>query len=140
MTVLRFMRLFLMNKTIFLFICSFIVAFEKLPEFDSFTWDSLKSNKVSIEYHEKDDIPWCRAYTVTNHSIDKISNVLENKENYPSVFKRITETIVYDNDIIHIKLDMPFPWASRDYIVKYSEFKNHNVKEYSWIYYDKLNI
>ena len=35
---------------------------------------------------------------------------------------------------------MPFPWAGRDYIVKYSEYEADSLKEYSWINYDDLNI
>ena len=47
---------------------------------------------------------------------------------------------MHTDDIVHIKLDMPFPWAGRDYIVRYTENLSENVKEYAWMHYDDLNI
>ena len=113
---------------------------DRLPDFNSFNWKEIQGNAVTIEYFEKDGIQWCRAYRNFDYSAADISNILEDKANYPEVFDRITETIMHTEDIVHIKLDMPFPWAGRDYIVKYTENSFDNVKEYSWMHYDNLNI
>ena len=71
-----------------------------------------------MDYLHVKDVYWCRSYIESGYSVEEIAAVLEDKANYPNVFDRITETILYMNDIVHIKLDMPFPWAGRDYIVK----------------------
>ena len=129
-----------MNNFAIIICFSILLGIDTLPDFDSFKWEELRKDNIVIEYFKRDEIQWCRAYMETNHSIEKISTVLEDKANYSNVFDRITETILYSDDIVHIKLDMPFPWAGRDYIVKYSEHSTKNTKEYSWIHYDDLNI
>tara|TARA_B100001250_G_scaffold209944_1_gene180219 strand:+ start:398 stop:988 length:591 start_codon:yes stop_codon:yes gene_type:complete len=129
-----------MNKLISIVVVSFLLSASKLPDFEKFNWAEIFNSKIIVEYYYHNDIPWCRSYIEISSSIEEISNILENKSNYPNVFDRITETILYDEDIVHIKLDMPFPWAGRDYIVKYSEYEADSLKEYSWINYDDLNI
>ena len=135
------MELFLMNKFVLniLFI-SFLTAITELPDFDSFKWETLVKGKVRVEYYQEDNITWCRSYMRTDYSIEEISMLLEDKKNYPNVFERITETILYTDDIVHIKLDMPFPFSGRDYIVRYTELSALNIKEYRWMHYDDLNI
>jgi len=137
------MKLFSMNKNniiCILFLFSFLLCYPELPDFNNFKWNKIREDKISIEYYKDNDITWCKSYMVTKYSIKEIADILEDKANYPNVFKRITETILYSKDIVHIKLDMPFPWSGRDYIVKYTEFSEDNIKEYMWANYDELNI
>ena len=135
------MRPFLINKIIYIpSLIGILLGVTELPNFDTFDWDEIRKDKITIQYYQENDIQWCRAYTESDYSIEQISKVLEDKASYPNVFDRITETILYAEDIVHIKLDMPFPWSGRDYIVKYSEFSSNNIKEYKWMYYDDLNI
>ena len=116
------MKLFLMNKiTSVIYFFGFLFSIDYLPDVDSFDWEQLREGDITIEYFMHDNIPWCKAYIESDYSIEELSIILENKVNYPNVFDRITETILYSKDIVHIKLDMPFPWAGRDYIVKYNE-------------------
>ena len=58
--------------------------------------------------------------------MDKIAEILEDKANYPNVFKRIEATTILEPEIDHIMLDMPFPITSRDYIVKYATYLTGN--------------
>jgi len=83
-------------------------------------WNVLQDKKIWIGWAEEGDIPWCKAQTTFPFSMDKIAEILEDKANYPNVFKRIETTTMLEPDIVHIMLDMPFPIASRDYIVKYT--------------------
>ena len=135
------MRRFLMIKLVY--ILSFFtitLAITELPDFNNFKWKILNKGRIPVQYYEEDGIMWCRAYTNTDYSIEEIAKILENKANYPNVFQRITEAIVYQDDIVHIKLDMPFPFSGRDYIVQYTEITKRFYKEYEWMHYDKLNI
>ena len=83
-------------------------------------WNVLQDKKIWIGWAEEGDIPWCKAQTTFPFIMDKIAEILENKTNYPNVFKRIEATTILEPEIVHIMLDMPFPIASRDYIVKYT--------------------
>ena len=130
-----------MNRVFYLIIfIGLSLGITQLPDFDSFKWKNLKSNDISIDYYKKNDIQWCRAYIEVDYSIPEISKILEDKADYPNVFDRITETILYAEDIVHIKLDMPFPWAGRDYIVQYTAFSKKDIKEYTWLPHSALNI
>jgi len=83
-------------------------------------WNVLQDKKIWIGWAEEGDVPWCKAQTTFPFSMDKIAEILEDKANYPNVFKRIETTTMLEPEIVHIMLDMPFPIASRDYIVKYT--------------------
>jgi len=83
-------------------------------------WNVLQDKKIWIGWAEEGDIPWCKAQTTFPFIMDKIAEILENKTNYPNVFKRIEATTILEPEIVHIMLDMPFPITSRDYIVKYT--------------------
>tara|TARA_X000001036_G_C20493606_1_gene730823 strand:+ start:244 stop:846 length:603 start_codon:yes stop_codon:yes gene_type:complete len=130
-----------MNKILIIIsLLNFLAGEVKLPDFNLINWNSIQNDEIVIEYSEKNGIQWCRAYIESDFSIEKISRVLEDKANYPNVFDRITETIMYTDDIVHIKLDLPFPWAGRDYIVKYVQKTTKDFREYSFIHYDDLRI
>ena len=83
-------------------------------------WNVLQDKEIWIGWAEEGDVPWCKAQTTFPFSMDKIAEILEDKANYPNVFKRIETTTMLEPEIVHIMLDMPFPIASRDYIVKYT--------------------
>ena len=83
-------------------------------------WNVLQDKKIWIGWAEEGDVPWCKAQTTFPFSMDNIAEILEDKANYPNVFKRIETTTILEPEIVHIMLDMPFPIASRDYIVKYT--------------------
>ena len=89
-------------------------------------WNVLQDKKIWIGWAEEGDIPWCKAQTTFPFIMDKIAEILENKTNYPNVFKRIEATTILEPEIVHIMLDMPFPITSRDYIVKYTTYLTGN--------------
>ena len=126
--------------TITILSLNFLFGITALPDFDSFNWKNIQRKDVVVDYFEEDGVQWCRSYLESDYSILEISKVLENKSNYPNVFDRITETILYTDDIVHIKLDLPFPWAGRDYIIKYTESSSENSKEYNFIHHDDLGV
>ena len=57
---------------------------------------------------------------ILNYDIGSIANIIKDIEKYPFIFKRVTESKKLDSNIVHIKLDMPFPFASRDYVIQYN--------------------
>ncbi|MEC9050366.1 MAG: hypothetical protein VYD66_06175 [Candidatus Neomarinimicrobiota bacterium] len=83
-------------------------------------WENLQSGSVSISWCTYDNLPISKAETVLNHSIDRISMVIQDLDNYPDIFNRVTKTKRLETDVVQIVLDMPFPFDGRDYIVKYN--------------------
>lgn len=86
-------------------------------------WKTLQNNDVSIKTTQYLGFPICRAETILPLSLITISAIIENVENYPNVFLRVTKTRVLEDDVVHIMLDMPFPFSGRDYIIKYIKHK-----------------
>ena len=86
-------------------------------------WKTLQYNNVSIKPTQYLGFPICRAETILPLSLITISAIIENVENYPNVFLRVTKTRVLEDDVVHIMLDMPFPFSGRDYIIKYIKHK-----------------
>ena len=89
-------------------------------------WNILQESDVWVGWTMKDDIQWCQAEKILPFDIKKIASIIEDKGNYPNVFKRIERTKVDELGNVHIVLDMPFPFSGRDYIVKYTQFKEEN--------------
>ena len=103
-------------------------------------WNILQDSDVWIGWTIKDDIQWCRAEKILPFEMEHISHIIEDKGNYPNVFKRIEDISILAPDIVHISLDMPFPFSNRDYIVKYVSNKTDNENTYTFTAYDKMNV
>ena len=72
--------------------------------------------------------------------MEHITHIIEDKGNYPNVFKRIEDTAILAPDIVHISLDMPFPFSERDYIVKYISNKTDNEHTYTFTAYNEMKV
>jgi len=86
-------------------------------------WSSIQKNEVIIKTTNYLGFPICNAETILPFPMKTISAIVENVEDYPNVFIRVSNATSLEKDIVHIMLDMPFPFAGRDYIIKYSKFK-----------------
>ena len=124
-----------MKNSMFLIKFTFLIIVSLLygsPVFDDISnWTVLSKSPVWVGWVEIDGEYWCESHKLIPFSIDKVSSVINDKKNYPNVFKRILTTDSY-GDIVHVKLDMPFPFASRDYIVEYSEYIDNDTIFYNW--------
>ena len=93
-------------------------------------WEMLQDQPVKIEWQEYKGFPISRAEKVLNHGMESIADAIQDLDNYPNIFERVTNTRRLDQDIVQIILDMPFPFDGRDYIVKY---KIENSDD-SWVF------
>ena len=83
---------------------------------------------ISIGWISIDNTHWCKANSIISAPLNQIQEILEDKKNYPNIFKRIEKITIISEDIVHIILDLPFPFYGRDYIIKYTEFqKNYDI-------------
>ena len=90
-----------------------------LPPDNLENWEILKDDKIWIGWERSGEFDWCRAKSTLEAPISDIRRIIEDKKNYPNIFKRIETTKIITDEIVYIALDMPFPFASRDYVVKY---------------------
>lgn len=104
--------------------------FNKLLILDG--WSMIQDKPVKVDWIEHNGYPISRATTILDHDMSSVANIIKDVEKYPSVFKRVTESKKLDSNIVHIKLDMPFPFASRDYVIKYSTKKEYNYWAFSF--------
>jgi len=56
--------------------------------------------------------------------------LIEDKVNYPNIFKRVESVTIITDEIVHIVLDMPFPFYGRDYIVSYTQHEENGDSIY----------
>ena len=121
--VQRFTILFYLErmKPLFsvLFILSFLFSEITIPSPNLNHWQPLVEGKISVEWKEIDAIQWCRSQTVIPVSISRVEQIIEDKQNYARVFKRVDFANIITEDIVHLALDMPFPFSGRDYVVQY---------------------
>ena len=90
-----------------------------LPPDNLENWEILQYEKIWIGWQHADEFDWCRVKAKLDAPIADIRKIIEDKENYPNIFKRIETTQIITDEIVYIALDMPFPFAGRDYVVKY---------------------
>ena len=104
-----------------------------LPDANIEGWKVINTKKAWVGSKTYKGIDWSRAKGTLHAPLDKVRNIIENKKNYPNVFKRIDEVQILTDEIIYIALDMPFPFAGRDYVVQY--FEEHTDTSYVYRYY-----
>jgi len=119
------------NTFTYIFLISLTVLFSSEQFIDDLAnnWIELQNKTIQISWLQSNNTQFCKALMVYNHSAKKIKALLENQEDYPKIFDRIIYSKIIKNDIVHIKLDLPFPFYGRDYIVKY-KYKKIGETEY----------
>ena len=109
--------------------------FRSIPPIEYSDWTVLKDNNIFVGWTSSGGYYWCRSRCVINYDIETISSTLENYERYPQIFKRVTEAKEIESNVVHVVLDMPYPFANRDYVV---EFVKEHAKEYRSIKFSSL--
>ena len=97
-----------------------------------FGWESIQKNNILIETINYGDYQFCKAKTELKFSKDEIIQILEDKLNYPTIFKRITLCKELGNGLVYMQLDMPFPFSSRDFIIQYTKEELDNILYYEF--------
>ena len=120
-------------KLVYFIICNLLFCSELIPPSTHTNWEILQDNTIWIGWADDGKFQWCRASSIISASIEKVKKIIEDKENYPKVFKRIEKTTVLSDEIVHIILDMPFPFYGRDYIVRYTQLQEKNDIVYRFI-------
>ena len=104
-----------------------------LPDENNQNWKVINTKKAWVGTKGYKGIDWCRAKGILNAPIGEVRKIIEDKKNYPHVFKRIEKAQILTDEIVYIALDMPFPFAGRDYVVQY--FEEHTDTSFVYRYY-----
>ena len=110
----------------FLIIFNLLFSSNLIPPSSYSNWEKLQDYPIWIGWTDYGKFQWCRASSTIPASIEDVQKIIEDKENYPKVFKRIEKTTVLSDGSVHIILDMPFPFSGRDYIVSYTQLQEKN--------------
>ncbi|MBI86529.1 MAG: hypothetical protein CMG63_00465 [Candidatus Marinimicrobia bacterium] len=116
--------------SLLIFVHSFSVSLDLRDVNRLKNWNLLQDNSVKIESRIYKGFPISKAETILEHNIEQIANIIKDLDNYPNIFERVTNTRHIGENIVHIILDMPFPFDGRDYIVEYEIIKKID----SWVF------
>ena len=119
------------KTTLQIILFNFLLFGLELDSIQSFNnWNNLQTGKISIDWCTYNNFPISRAKTIIDHPINAVAIIVQDLDNYPTLFERVTKTIRLEQNVVQIVLDMPFPFDGRDYIVKYN-IKNFNNR---WVF------
>ena len=129
------------NQILLLLLSTLMGSSLEYPDHNqSDNWVTLYENDIWVGYTETPNIDWCRTISRLPFSLDRISTMIEDLENYYQIFDRVTSSKIITNDVVHIRIDMPFPISDRDYIVRYTANKTGNNISYKFQAADDISI
>ena len=99
---------------------------------DSTNWESIQEGNINLKWTNFQGYPICKVSTLLPYSIDLISEIVEDIEHYPNIFKRIHNVQILEKNIVRIMLDMPLFLSNRDYVIKYKKSKKMTKWEFSF--------
>ena len=117
------MKLLLIN----LFLFSSLFS-SNIPDINSQEWVEVQKDFIDIDYIWKDGQPWCKSKINLNHSVEEILNVIKNVGAYHLIFDSVVKSKEYNNNIVHITLDLPGIFSDRDYVVKFNLLEDKQNK------------
>ncbi len=122
-------------KNFYLFICTislpiFSMDLTGLQELNN--WKLLQKDPVQVEYQMYLGFPFSKSEIILNHSIQSVSKTIQDLDNYPQIFDRVSDALRLDHNVVQIILDMPFPFSGRDYVIKYKIEQSNNQWFFSY--------
>ena len=109
---------------------NFLFSSELIPPSNQSGWEELNKGGVWVGWTNYNDSQWCKATSIIKAPLKTISTLIEDKVNYPNIFKRVESVTIITDEIVHIVLDMPFPFYGRDYIVSYTQHEENGDSIY----------
>lgn len=107
------------------------LLFSEIPNSDFDSWNVLQNDNIWIGNFE-DDFPWCKAKIILPFSIEDILPVIEDVNNYHEMLHSVVFSTKDKNNIAHIRIDYPFPFTDREYIVKFERLIDNKDVVYAF--------
>ena len=114
------------------------LLFSEIPNSDFDSWNVLQNDNIWIGNFE-DDFPWCKAKIILQFSIEDILPVIEDVNNYHEMLHSVVFSTKDKNNIAHIRIDYPFPFTDREYIVKFERLIDNKDVVYAFSTNPDLN-
>ena len=119
-----------------LIISSCLISQMPLKDFED--WNILQDSDIQIGYVEK-KFPWCKASINLPYKVDEILVVIENVNDYKKMLNSVIYSTKNDDDVAHIRINYPFPFTDREYIVKFVKILDGNDIVYAFETNEELN-
>ena len=106
------------------------LCFPNIPDISDQDWIEIQTESIEIDYMWKNGLPWCKSKIHISYSIDVILDVIKNIANYEYIFDSVIHSKEYNNNIVHITLDLPGMFSNRDYVVQFNlleDEKNNTI-------------
>ena len=132
MIVKNIMRPLLVN----LIISGCLISQMPLKDFED--WNVLQHTDIQIGYVEK-KFPWCKASIDLPYTVNEILVVIENVNDYKKMLDSVIYSTKNDDDVAHIRINYPFPFTDREYIVKFVKILDGNDIVYAFETNEELN-
>ena len=126
------MRLLLINLV--LYGC----LFAEMPSKEFDQWNLLQDDEIWIGYVQT-DFPWCKASISLPHTLDEILLIVEDVAGYQKILDSVVYSTKDENDVAHIRINYPFPFTDREYIVKFERIEDNNDIVYAFGTNESLN-
>ena len=109
---------------------NFLFSSELILPSNQSSWKELIKGDVWVAWTNYNNSQWCKATSTIKAPLKTIRNLIENKVDYPNIFKRVESVTIITDETVHIVLDMPFPFYGRDYIVSYTQHEENGDSIY----------
>ena len=119
-----------------IFCISYVLCSMPNKDFDG--WTILQEGDIWIGNYE-DNFPWCKAKIILPYSLKHILPIIENVEDYHKILDSVIYSNKDENDVAHIRIDYPFPFTDREYIVKFKKIVDNNDIIYAFSTNNSLN-
>ena len=96
------------HRFIIVSIFSFSIFYSEvnIPSDNYDSWEILQDDTIWIGWKHNGKFDWCRASSIVHASIEDVRKIIEDKERYPQVFKRIEKAEIITDEIVYIALDI----------------------------------
>lgn len=94
-------------------------------------WTILESQAPSVKC-AADGRPWCSSSFQMSCGLETLEGLLSDFSMYSETFPRVLSATELEANIVHIRVDMPFPLYPRDYIAHFRRTETQNGVMFWW--------
>ena len=116
----------------------FSLIFSQMPLKEFSGWNILQDDEIWVGYTQR-DFPWCKSSIILPYSLDAILLIIENVDDYHKILDSVIYSTKDENDIAHIRINYPFPFTDREYVVKFNKIIDNKDIVYEFSTNSNLN-
>ena len=116
----------------------FSLIFSQMPLKEFSDWNILQDDEIWVGYTQR-DFPWCKSSIILPYSLDAILLIIENVDDYHKILDSVMYSTKDENDIAHIRINYPFPFTDREYVVKFNKIIDNKDIVYEFSTNSNLN-